>query len=44
MAGKTTTVKMQPDGTTTIPANVRRALGIYGDECYVEITVHEVEA
>lgn len=41
MAGKTATVKMQEDGKTTIPASVRKALGIYEEERYIEITVHD---
>jgi bifunctional DNA-binding transcriptional regulator/antitoxin component of YhaV-PrlF toxin-antitoxin module len=43
MAEKTTTVKMQEDGRVTIPANARKALGINGEERYLEVTIHVEE-
>ena len=39
MASKTATVKLDEQGRCTVPVSVRRALGIDGEETYVEITV-----
>jgi bifunctional DNA-binding transcriptional regulator/antitoxin component of YhaV-PrlF toxin-antitoxin module len=39
MATKTATVKLDENGRCTVPVDVRRALGINGEETYVEIEV-----